>query len=143
MRALKPRAAASVGTPLGQNGRPSTCDISGPRRPLGTFDTSNRTVSSVSVGWWRSRGEVCWAPVDFETVHPKKLTTTRPGASSGTPPVKIPEFEQIFGRSVYVPACSAPPPPRISGSGGSDLGQTLDRRLHSRAGAQLPACTLR
>ena len=50
--------ATSVGTPLGQDGRPSTCAISGPRRPPGTFDTPNRIVSSVSVGWWRSRGEV-------------------------------------------------------------------------------------
>ena len=31
--------AASVDTPLGQDGRPSTCAISGPSRPLGTFDT--------------------------------------------------------------------------------------------------------
>ena len=35
-------------------GQPSTCDISGPRRPPGTFDTPNCTVSSVSVGWWCS-----------------------------------------------------------------------------------------
>ena len=31
--------AASAGTPLGQDGRPSTHAISGPRRPPGTFDT--------------------------------------------------------------------------------------------------------
>jgi hypothetical protein len=31
--------AASAGTPLGQDGRPSTRAISGPRRPPGTFDT--------------------------------------------------------------------------------------------------------
>jgi hypothetical protein len=46
--------AASPGTPLCHDGQPSTCDISGPRRPLGAFDTPNRTVSSVLVGWWRS-----------------------------------------------------------------------------------------
>ena len=46
--------AASPGRPLGQDGRPPTCDISGPRRPPGTFDTPNCTVSSVSVGWWCS-----------------------------------------------------------------------------------------
>jgi hypothetical protein len=78
--------AASAGTPLGQDGRPSTCAISDPRRPPGTFDTPNHIVSSVSVGWWRSRGEVWLTPVDFETAYPKKLT--RPGASSGAAPVK-------------------------------------------------------
>ena len=67
--AARPEASASPGPPLGQDGRPSTCDISGPRRPPGTFDTPNRFVSSVSVGWWRSRGEVCWALVDFETAY--------------------------------------------------------------------------
>ena len=57
--------AASVDTPLGQDGRPSTCAISGPSRPLGTFDTPNCTVSSVPVGWWRS-GAANWkTPVDF------------------------------------------------------------------------------
>ncbi len=57
--------AASAGTPLGQDGRPSTCAISGPSRPLGTFDTPNCTVSSVPVGWWRS-GAANWkTPVDF------------------------------------------------------------------------------
>ena len=57
--------AASAGTPLGQDGRPSTCAISGPRRPPGTFDTPNYTVSSVPVGWWRS-GAANWkTPVDF------------------------------------------------------------------------------
>ena len=57
--------AASPGLPLGQDGRPPTCDISGPRRPPGTFDTPNCTVSSVPVGWWRS-GAANWkTPVDF------------------------------------------------------------------------------
>ena len=57
--------AASAGTPLGQDGRPSTCAISGPRRPPRTFDTPNCTVSSVPVGWWRS-GAANWkTPVDF------------------------------------------------------------------------------
>jgi hypothetical protein len=51
--------AASTGTPLCQDGQHSTCDISGPRRPPGTFDTPNRTVSSVPVGWWRS-GAANW-----------------------------------------------------------------------------------
>jgi hypothetical protein len=75
------REAASTGTPLGQDGRPSTCDISDPRRPPWTFDTPNRIVSSVSVGWWWSRCEVCWAPVDFETTYvylpPKPGRVTR------------------------------------------------------------------
>jgi hypothetical protein len=57
--------AASVGTPLGQDGRPSTCAISGPIRPPGTFDTPNCTVSSVPVGWWRSGAANRKAPVDF------------------------------------------------------------------------------
>ena len=57
--------AASAGTPLGQDGRPSTCAISGPSRPLGTFDTPNCTVSSVPVGWWRS-GAANWkTPVEI------------------------------------------------------------------------------
>jgi len=57
--------AASAGTPLGQDGRPSTCAISGPRRPPRTFDTPNCTVSSVPIGWWRS-GAANWkTPVDF------------------------------------------------------------------------------
>ena len=57
--------AASAGTPLGQDGRPSTCAISGPSRPPGTFDTPNCTVSSVPVGWWRS-GAANWkTPIDF------------------------------------------------------------------------------
>ena len=57
--------AASAGTPLGQDGRPSTCAISGPRRPPRTFDTPNCTVSSVPVGWWRS-GAANWkTPIDF------------------------------------------------------------------------------
>jgi hypothetical protein len=62
--AARPEAAL-VGTPLGQDGRPSTCAISGPRRSPGTFDTPNCTVSSVRVGWWRS-GAANWkTPVDF------------------------------------------------------------------------------
>ena len=57
--------AASTGTPLCQDDQPSTCDISGPRRPSWTFDTPNCTVSSVPVGWWRS-GAANWkTPVDF------------------------------------------------------------------------------
>jgi hypothetical protein len=80
------REAAPAGTPLGKDGRPSTCAISDPRRPPGTFDTPNHIVSSVSVGWWRSRGEVWLTPVDLETAYPKKLT--RPGASSDASPVK-------------------------------------------------------
>ena len=57
--------AASVGTSLGQDGRPSTCAISGPSRPPGTVDSPNCTVSSVPVGWWRS-GAANWkTPVDF------------------------------------------------------------------------------
>ena len=57
--------AAAVGTPLCQDGQPSSCDILGPRRPPGTFDTPNCTVSSVPVGWWRS-GAANWkTPVDF------------------------------------------------------------------------------
>ena len=46
-------------------GQPSTCDISGPRRPPGTFDTPNCTVSSVSVIWWCS-GAANWkTPVNI------------------------------------------------------------------------------
>jgi hypothetical protein len=51
-RSIGPRAKKH--SPLGQDGRPSTCNISGLRRPPGTIATPNRTVSSVSVGWWRS-----------------------------------------------------------------------------------------
>ena len=57
--------AALAGMPLGQDGQPSTCGISGPRRPPRTFGTPNCAVSSVSVGWWRS-GAANWkTPVDI------------------------------------------------------------------------------
>jgi hypothetical protein len=57
--------ATLTGTPLCQDGQPSTCDISGLRRPLGTFGTPNCTVSSVPVEWWRS-GAANWkTPIDI------------------------------------------------------------------------------
>jgi hypothetical protein len=89
--------AASTGTPLGQDGRPSTCAISGPRRPPGTFDTPNCTVSSVPVGWWRS-GVANWkAPVDIFTSDMKpgvfmvpRATVEPPRATVGSLLKKIP-----------------------------------------------------
>ena len=63
--------AASPGTPLCHDGQPSTCDISVPRSPLGAFDTPNRTISSVPVGWWRS-GAANWkTPVDIFNIDMK------------------------------------------------------------------------
>ena len=74
--------AASAGTPLGQDGRPSTCAISGPRRPPGTFDTPNCTVSSVPVGWWRSGAENWETPVDIFPCDMKPVHTSLYGTSS-------------------------------------------------------------
>ena len=86
--------AASAGTALGQDGRPSTCAISGPRRPPRTFDTPNCTVSSVPVGWWRS-GAANWkTPVDF--FLQRYETRSLYGASSRGIPVKKLIFLQVL-----------------------------------------------